>query len=229
MKKPSYRYSSYYYRVRRGDTLSTIARRHGTSVRNLKRHNSIRGSFIRAGQRLRIVKGSHRSTYVADSSNSSTYYYRVRRGDTLGTIARRHGTSVKNLKRHNGIRGSFIKAGQRLKIVNGSQKSITTASKGKYIVQRGDSLSVIAQRHKVSVRDLKVANNISGTRIKAGQVINIPSRGSASKAKVEHKIKRGDTLIKIAKAYSVSVSDIKKWNSLDSTKLIAGKNLVIFR
>ncbi len=74
-----------------------------------------------------------------------------------------------------------------------------------------------------------MANNISGTRIKAGQVINIPSRGSASKAKVEHKIKRGDTLIKIAKAYSVSVSDIKKWNSLDSTKLIAGKNLVIFR
>ena len=172
------------------------------------------------------------------SYGSKTYYYKVRRGDTLSTIARRHGTTVKSLKRNNSIRGSFIKAGQRLKIVKGSsyrssyassKSTSKSSSSGKYKVRRGDSLSVIAEKHGVSVRSLKVANNISGTKIKAGQTLKIPSRKSASKSKVNYKIKRGDTLIKIANSYSVSVSDIKRWNSLNSTKLIAGKNLVIYR
>jgi membrane-bound lytic murein transglycosylase D len=98
------------HRVRSGETLSTIARRYGTSVNKIARANNLRSKHrIRAGQRLKIpsrgatVSSSAPRVVVASGKASSTVYS-VRRGDNLWKLASRHGTTVDRIKRDNGLR-----------------------------------------------------------------------------------------------------------------------------
>ena len=109
-RKPPPRRAATTYRVRKGDTLSGIARRHGISTARLAAANGLSArSHVRIGQSLDIP-GTGKQTAAAKS-------YRVRKGDTLSAIARRHGVSVAQLTAANGIGSrSIIRAGQVLKI-----------------------------------------------------------------------------------------------------------------
>jgi LysM repeat protein len=98
--------------VRRGETLTSIAARYGTTVSAIVRANGLRNrNFIWSGQRLRIPVGGNRST--APVSTRSVHI--VRRGETLTYIAWRYGTTVQAIARANGLRNpNFIWVGQRL-------------------------------------------------------------------------------------------------------------------
>ena len=76
---------------------------HNLSVKELKKLNGIRGTRIYAGQRLKVAKAS-RSTHL------------VKKGDTLGKIARKYGTTVRTLKSKNRLRSTRVYIGQKLKI-----------------------------------------------------------------------------------------------------------------
>ena len=111
------------YRVRRGDTLSRIARRFGTSVAALRRSNSIRGTRIIAGEILTVSKANTKSRTPPRAQRrtvaktDSPEVYRVRRGDSLWVIARRFGVTPSQLQRANGIRRrDRIHPGQTLRI-----------------------------------------------------------------------------------------------------------------
>jgi len=99
-----------WYRVRRGDSLSVIAHRFGTSVRQLKSLNDLSGSLIRVGQRLRVNQDV---TKVGEVK-----WYRVRRGDSLWSIAKRFRVTVRDLKMLNNLRSSLIRAGRMLMITS---------------------------------------------------------------------------------------------------------------
>jgi membrane-bound lytic murein transglycosylase D len=109
------------HRVRRGQTLSQIARRYGVSVTALKQQNGIRNAnLVRSGQLIKIPKGSGGGNGFRRGTSLSYVTHRVRRGQTLSHIARRYGTSVSALKRRNGIRDSRkLRAGQRIKVPRG--------------------------------------------------------------------------------------------------------------
>lgn len=106
--------------VRRGETLSEIALRYGTTVRALRAANGwVRPTRLRVGQRLHIPAAR---AGVSDGSLASrtprVRYHRVRRGETLSHIARRYGVTVRQLQAWNGLgRSSLIRAGQRLRIL----------------------------------------------------------------------------------------------------------------
>ena len=95
-------------RVRRGDTLSAIARRHGTSIRTLMALNRLPSDRIFAGETLLVSAGS--------GQVSGDGGYRVQWGDTLSRIARRFGIGIRELMERNGLRNSRIYAGQVLMI-----------------------------------------------------------------------------------------------------------------
>lgn len=100
--------------VRRGDTLSTIAQRYGTSTGQLRRMNRL-GRHIFPGQRIKVPMREQRVASV--SSAEEPHLFRVRRGDTIWTIAQRHGVSVADLLRANNLaRDSLIHSGQVLRI-----------------------------------------------------------------------------------------------------------------
>ena len=97
--------------VKRGQTLSAIAARHGTSVARLARMNDLSDpNLIVAGQRLRVPGGG----------GSSRTSHTVRAGETLSSIAARYGTSIGAIARANNIDNpNFIFAGQHLSIPGG--------------------------------------------------------------------------------------------------------------
>ncbi len=152
------------HRVRRGQNLSSIARRYGTSVRKIKRLNGLHNSRIYVGQRLK-VKGRVRS--------SARYkrFHRVRRGENLTLIARKYGTTVGKLKRMNGMRGGRIFVGQKLKLMPG--KAIAKKRVRRYRIRRGDNLSKIAKQFGLTIRKLKKLNNLRSNRILRGQYLKV--------------------------------------------------------
>ena len=98
-----------------------------------------------------------------------TSTYTVRKGDTLSSIASRHGVRSSDLQSWNGIKNaSHITVGQKLKIRGGSSNSWTT-----YSVRGGDSLGKIATRNNCSVHDLVAWNDLSSTTIHPGQKLRI--------------------------------------------------------
>ncbi len=89
------------YRVRRGDNLTSIARKFGLSVWNLRKINKLRGSKIYPGQKL-VVSSAEKKIYV------------VRRGDNLYRIAKRFGTSIREILSLNNLKKKTIYPSQKL-------------------------------------------------------------------------------------------------------------------
>lgn len=98
------------------------------------------------------------------------------------------------------------------------------AAHSDYVVQPGDSLSVIAQRHGVSVSALVADNGISDLHlIRVGQVLSIPHGGSAS-----YEVKAGDTLSQIAASAGVSTRVLMDANGIsDANRIRVGQKLTV--
>jgi membrane-bound lytic murein transglycosylase D len=103
------------YRVRAGETLSSIARRHGMPVSTLARLNNLPlGDPLTKGQRL-VIKASVRRFRDEGLQSGRRTLYTVRRGDTVYSISRQFQVSVTQLKSWNGLNKNHqIRAGQRL-------------------------------------------------------------------------------------------------------------------
>jgi LysM repeat protein len=106
------------YKVKKGDTLSIIAKKYKTTVSSLKKLNNLKSDMIYAGQTLKIS-----GTAAAPSKNKSTApskskttTYKVKKGDTLSAIAKKYSTSVSKLKKANKLISDRIYVGETLKI-----------------------------------------------------------------------------------------------------------------
>lgn len=104
------------YKVRRGDTLSGVARKYGMTTANLAELNGIsRKAGLRRGQRIKVTPGDVITASASSGSGSSRY--RVRSGDTLWEISQKFGVSVDSIRKANSMgRRPVIKAGQRIVI-----------------------------------------------------------------------------------------------------------------
>lgn len=114
------------YKVRSGDYLGRIAERYGVGVSQLKQWNGLRGNNLRIGQRLTIYPRRMPGATAATNGTTTTAgtpipagakVHTVKSGDSLWTISRKYpGISVENLRQWNGISGSNLKPGTKLKL-----------------------------------------------------------------------------------------------------------------
>jgi len=150
------------YKIRPGDTLSGIASRFKTSVSALAQANGIKNpNLIYAGRTLQIPGQSDGFTPAKPSSGGGGGTYTVRRGNTLGAIAGRHGTSVSALASANGIRNpNLIHVGQTLRIPgrSGTAPTAPTAPTGNNSTKTGP----MAQRLANAARSMAQSMNTYG-------------------------------------------------------------------
>jgi LysM repeat protein len=102
-------------------------------------------------------------------------------------------------------------------------------------VKKSETLATIAKKYRVSVTDLKNANNRLNSSVKSGDVLVIPQRATAARSSSEvssgvassYKVKKGDTLARVSKKTGVSVADLKRLNGLGKGKLKPGQFLAL--
>ena len=110
-------YAGSSYRVRKGDTIGRIARRHGVSQKALMRANKIRDPRkLRSGQKLIIPGGHTKDPGRTKASRVAYRTYTVKKGDSLTRIAKKHGASLKDLRRLNPKLKNTIYPGQKIKV-----------------------------------------------------------------------------------------------------------------
>jgi len=170
--------------VQRGETLSSIAVRYGTTPQAIARANGLaNANYIYAGQGLTIPSGGGGGGVSTGGS------YTVRAGDSLASIATRFGTTVSALVRANGLSNpNRIYAGQGLTIPGGSSGGggggqASGGTSGTYVVRAGDTLASIASRNGTTVQAIVKANGLaSANYIYPGQKLRIPNGGGSAPA-----------------------------------------------
>ena len=150
------------YKVVKGDTLSSIAQKFGTTYQELARINGITNpNLINVGQIIKLPSSS--------TTSSSTNSYKVVSGDTLSGIAKKFNTTLQELVRINGITNpDLIRVGQIIKVPNSNSNVNTfssstpsySSSTDSYKVVSGDTLSSIAQKFHTTYQELARINGI---------------------------------------------------------------------
>lgn len=206
------------YKVKRGETVSQIATRHGVSATELMRINGIRTARgLRAGETLKLPEGASEG---------------------------KGGTEVLEDVPSEEIQ--VAKADEEKPAATRKASNLSKGAKATYTVKSGDTLFDIAKAHKVSVADLQSWNNKDRReRLKVGETLQVgdaviaeaePAVEEAPEAVVAsaggsgefHEVQPGEYPAKIARDYDVPLRDFLAWNNLGSKSTIkVGDKLVV--
>nr|WP_259366702.1 MULTISPECIES: LysM peptidoglycan-binding domain-containing protein [unclassified Colwellia] len=181
------------YKIKNGDNLGEIAHKFNTDIKLIKQINNIKGTQIRAGKHLLIP--------VATQSLDSYVFSQK----------------------------------QRLATTKNRQRS---GEKSSHIVKSGDTLWDIGQAYNVSSRSIAKWNGMAPRDVlKLGQKLVIWQKTKVTKSNlaneklyrpadqaimrnIRYKVRRGDSLARIADKFNVSIRDIERWNSLNRKKYL---------
>ncbi len=257
------------YTVKRGDNLVDIAQLFDCRVSDLRNWNNLPYTrSIKIRQKLDVYVDKDKSKYYASinglskiqklrnlysNSGGEWITHRIRRGESLSTIAYKFGVRARDIRKWNGLHSSRIVAGKKIRIYTGTSKNVAALSAPtqtgsehnikKYRIRSGDTISEIAEQFNVSVSKIRRWNHLTSNRIRVGKTLRIYGGSKASGAAksksnifvstsdddaIIYTIQPGDALSLIAGKYGVSSKDIKRWNELVSNKITAGKTLKIY-
>ena len=159
------------YKVRQGDNLGLIAKKHNTTVKVVKDSNRLTNNLLQIGQNLLIPLGDDIKTPPTRLVEIKPIQYKVQTGDSLWLLARRFDVKHQDIARWNSLSTQTLRPGQTLAIYpKKTQPRVKTLN---YKVRNGDSLSLIAKRFAVSVDSLKEWNQLNSEFINIGQELTI--------------------------------------------------------
>jgi len=193
------------YKIRQGDVLGNIARKHGTTVALLQEINKLRGTNIRAGKHLLIpvstkkldhysLSSSQRTASIKNTGRKGTRItYEVQPGDTLWDISRSYKVSHRQLASWNAMAPrDLLHPGQELVIWKSSRTS----------------------------KPAKLAT--------ASLPVNLSTGPANARSQLSYRVRKGDSLYRIAQRFKVSVADLKQWNRLPSKYLQPGQRIKLY-
>ena len=184
--------ASAFYVVQKGDNLSNIAKKNNVTVEEIKEWNHLSNASIQLGSSLQVAKNvTENKEELASAPKLENVEYIVKKGDNLGNIAKKFGSSLTDLKEWNNLAdnnialgSSLIVAKNEVPIINKAtaetfkkKDNLASASKNNslnYYVKKGDSLYSIAKKYPgVSISDIKKWNDINGEDLKPGMKLKI--------------------------------------------------------
>jgi membrane-bound lytic murein transglycosylase D len=236
--------------VKRGETVSTIARKYGLAISLLKDLNNLHsdrrlsigtvlaiplprdiaeskvpydyspdvrgmnfGSIKSYAERDKInkTKLKYAKHEIKQPKGKVKLVYCVKRGDTMGHIAEWYGVRASDIRNWNDISyGSYIHAGQSIAIWVPASKS--------NLLKKVNNME-FSEKQSMLKGDLAEA-----AKAEEGTIRKV----STSSEWIQHEVKSGETLEKIAKIYEVSISGLKQWNNLHSSRITKGQILEIY-
>ncbi|PIV64741.1 MAG: hypothetical protein CO162_02785 [bacterium (Candidatus Ratteibacteria) CG_4_9_14_3_um_filter_41_21] len=209
-----------YYQVRKGDSLSEIARRYKTSVSKIKIINNLKSDRIITGQKLLVYQGEFIKKY-----------YRIKKGDCLSKISHRYGIPVAEIKSLNNLKSDRIIVGQKLLIsikLEPEKKRLMQATpiieqkSCYYRVEKGDTMESIARKFGISAEKIETANLLKDQSIKGGQILIIPESEDSS-GELSQENSTDDTLNEVpAQVVNIAIQYLDtpyKWGGIDRNGL----------
>jgi len=195
-----------YHHVKSGETLSSISKKYGMTVAELKSRNNIKGNKLSLKESLKIK--DEETVAIVQAVQPP-----------LNNTA----VAVENTPKNNEIKKD-------------DQSNIAVQGNNSHSVKKGETLFSISKIYNISVDELKKINNIIKGKIHTGQdlKINHPSVQSKSEtlAKVEeaprpatHKVISGESLYSISKTHNISVDELKRINNIPNGKIHPGEEL----
>lgn len=225
--------------VQVNQTTGNIASANGMSEKRLIKNNDLNFHTISPGDVL-YLKPKKRKASISSHT--------VNEGENMWTISQKYAIKLNSLYKKNLMEpgtepmpGSVLQLQHKAIAMPDTGRIEQTApsvlnADGYHIVVKGETLYAICKKYGMTLQEIKIMNNLSGEQIAVGQRLKVgkitttagvpePSKTN----KISHVVKSGDTLYSIAKSYSVTIEDIKKWNDLSSESLRIGQNLIILR
>jgi len=248
--------------VQNKETLPSIARRYNVDLNELAKINNISSNTrLRKGKELRIPVSAITEEEVIASEvvnekvqskpkiNTENFSkHTIQNGESLFSIARLYGMDVARLRKINNLNyGDKILVGQTLYVegepVNNSNQNISLnntknndAKPFNHIVRKGETLSEIANKYGLTLKQIKKLNNLRTERIKVNQKlivsnnnVAINTKNSSKISKSIHKVSNGETLSSIAQKYGVTENQLKEWNKdvVSGNTIFAGTTLKV--
>lgn len=239
--------------VRRGESVRSIASAYGIGSNDLASFNGVsihkhlaRGTVLRipiSGAQLAESTEENEAPAAAQQAavpSGRKIVHRVRRGETMASIATRYRVSISSIREWNNLssRKKSLAAGTALTLyLQGGKSSPSTASTSTkkkwltYKVRRGDTFAKIADSYDVTVQQLRGWNRgrkaIAGARLKIYTGVGETQTAVAGRYQT-HKVRKGETLATIAETYGVREGDLREWNNLDGSTILAGSKLRVY-
>ncbi len=193
-----------YHQVEYGESLASIARKYHTSTSSIAEANSLTDGEVKVGSKLIIPVAPGRPGGETVAYSHRATHYKVRKGDTVDSVADDFQVPADKLRKWNHLHGTALVPGRMLLIYK------PTSSSGPEVASSSHSKAPA------------MSNGSHKTASKA-------KAGPTSKAAAYHKVKKGETLSSIAESYNTSVAALKRDNPKLAASLRAGDVLVIHK
>ncbi len=219
------------HKVRKGETIASIARRYDCSTAEIKKWNKLKKSAVYKGQNLKIYTQTRQAIKAKAPKENP---------DNQTVIAKADSSSI-NKTENNPTPENII---------------VSNAIKPKYhTVKKGETLGKIAGKYNVTTNNLMAWNKMKSQKLLAGQKlrVNAPSKANAPEQDVQiaektmnetvhpkhtqpagadthakyHIVKKGEFAAKIAAKYNITLAELIAWNDLDNTKIQVGQKLKV--
>ncbi|SMO34243.1 LysM peptidoglycan-binding domain-containing protein [Fodinibius sediminis] len=234
--------------IQKGETLFGIARQYDTEVQQLRRWNDLKADELSVGQSIIVGKEGEASPA---SGTGETQQHTVEKGETLFSVSKQYQVTIAELKAWNNLTANNLKVGQTLTIhpsesTEPQEEPITVENTAQqnttYLVKNNDSLYGIAQKHGMSVAQLKKLNNLSSNTIRVGQELTVrsssstPSVASSSTSStapqgrfIKHRISGGTTTVaQLAKKFHMDEEEFRALNTdIQSDRLRNGQEVTV--
>ncbi len=175
----------------------------------------------------------------------STAYYKVKRGDSLLAVAKRYNISIKRLMHDNKMRKPVLLAGTMLRVPYKEKSALSAPETAKtiqqssrseaaqpltHVVKSGESLLIIANRHKTTVNNIKELNKLNTMYLRVGQVLYLNKPGNDEDDNIfkKYRVKRGENLFRISQKHNMPLDRLLSINKLrPKSKIHTGQYIYV--